>query len=149
MTVLPVELVEVTDDNWREIAAVAPRDDQREFVPADAAFYLLLGEREGVWRSLGIAEGGRIVGHVMWAVDDADASHWIGGLMIAAGDQGRGLGRSAVVATIAYLRERGAGAIRLSHLPSNTAAAALYGSLGFLSTGQVEEDELVLELPPA
>jgi diamine N-acetyltransferase len=144
-----VELVAVTPENWRDIAAVAPRDDQREFVSASAAAYMLLGEREGVWTSLGIAAEGRIVGHAMWATDPADGTRWIGGVIIDAPAQGRGLGRAAMVAMIERLRALpGATAVRLSVLPANSAATALYESLGFVPTGEHDGDQVVLELPP-
>jgi diamine N-acetyltransferase len=142
-----VELVDVTPGNWRDIAAVAPRDDQRAFVAPSAAFYMLLGEREGVWRSLGLAERGRIVGHAMWAVDPSDGSRWIGGVIVDAPEQGRGLGRAAMAALIDHLRALpGPAAIRLSVHPANARAWALYTALGFAPTGELEGEERVLEL---
>ncbi len=142
-----VELVAVTPENWREIAAVVPRDDQREFVSPSAASYMLLGEREGIWKSLGIAENGRIVGHLMWGIDPADGSHWIGGVIIDAREQGRGLGRAAMTAMIGRLRALpDVSAIRLSLHPANAVARALYDGLGFTPTGERDGDQLVLEL---
>lgn len=142
-----VSLAEVTAENWREIAAVAPRDDQRELVAPTAASYMLLAAREGIWTSLGVVEGDRVVGHAMWAVDPGDGKHWVGGVIIDAPDQGRGLGRAAMEALIEYLRDRAdATTIRLSYEPGNAPAAGLYGTLGFVPTGEMEGDELVVEL---
>jgi diamine N-acetyltransferase len=131
-------------DNWRAVADVAPRDDQCEFVPALAAPYVLLSEYEGVWTSLAVYADDRVVGHVMWAVDE-DA-YWIGGLVIDAAEQGCGVGRAAMVAMLDRLEaEPAALPVRLSYQPSNHIAAQMYSSLGFVPTGEVDEAEIVAE----
>ncbi|MEV0004523.1 GNAT family N-acetyltransferase [Micromonospora sp. NPDC050980] len=142
-----VTLRPVGDDNWRPVADVAPRDDQRAFVAALAARYLLLTAHSDVWNSLAVYAGENVVGHVMWGVDD-DGSRWIGGMVIDAAEQGRGLGRATVRTLTGWLAEAGH-PIRLSYHPDNTAAAALYISLGFHPTGAMEDDELVAELLPS
>ncbi|WNM40522.1 GNAT family N-acetyltransferase [Micromonospora halotolerans] len=142
-----VTLRPVGDDNWRAVADVAPRDDQRTFVPALAARYLVLTMRSDVWTSLAVCADETVVGHVMWGVDD-DGSRWIGGMVIDAGEQDRGIGRAAVKTLTDWLSKAGQ-PIRLSYRPDNTAAATLYGSLGFHPTGAMEDDELIAELTPA
>lgn len=143
-----ISLVEVAE-NWREVADIAPRDDQREFVPALAARYLLLSDREGVWRSLGIYADEVIVGHVMWAEDD-DGSLWIGGLVVDASAQGLGIGRAATQTLMRwFVDEHGERAIRLSYHPENSNAARLYEGLGFRPTGEVDDGEIVAELGSA
>ncbi|MEU5720444.1 GNAT family N-acetyltransferase [Micromonospora sp. NPDC047738] len=142
-----VTLRPVDDDNWRAVADVAPRDDQRAWVPALAARYLLLTMRSDVWASLAVYADETVVGHVMWGVDD-DGSRWIGGMVIDAAEQERGVGRAAVRTLADWLATAGH-PIRLSYHPDNTQAAALYRSLGFHPTGAMEDDELVAELTPA
>ncbi|MEU7570772.1 MULTISPECIES: GNAT family N-acetyltransferase [unclassified Micromonospora] len=142
-----VTLRPVDDDNWRPVADVAPRDDQRAFVAALAARYLLLSTHSEVWNSLAVYADDTVVGHVMWGVDD-DGSRWIGGMVIDAAEQGRGLGRATVRTLADWLAEAGR-PIRLSYHPDNTAAAGLYTALGFRPTGAMEDDELVAELHPA
>ena len=78
-----ITLRPVDDDNWRDVADVAPRDDQRAWVPALAARYLVLTMRSDVWTSLAVYADETVVGHAMWGVDD-DGSRWIGGMVIAA-----------------------------------------------------------------
>ncbi|MEU6399487.1 GNAT family N-acetyltransferase [Streptomyces cinnamoneus] len=146
-----VVLDEVTDENWRAVADVAPADDQRRFVAALGARYLLLSLRGGVWNSLAIRAGDSVVGHVMWAYDEEGGAHWIGGMIVDAAEQGRGVGRAAVRALIGRLaalpscRE-----IRLSYHPENAPAARLYAELGFAPTGDFEDEEVVaaLAVPP-
>jgi diamine N-acetyltransferase len=117
-------LADVTADNWRDVADLAPRDDQRDFVPALAARYLLLGLYGGVWHCLGAFEGDTAVAHVMWAVDPDDGSHWIGGLLVDAQHQGRGVGRRVVELLIERLRSDPAcDRICMSHPPPTGPAA--------------------------
>jgi diamine N-acetyltransferase len=138
-----VGLAEVGEDNWRAVADVAPRDDQRRFVAALGARYLLLSTREEVWHSLAIVVGESVAGHVMWARDD-DA-YWIGGMIVDAGEQGNGVGRAAVEAVVERLAAMpDARQIRLSCHPENVGAERLYRSLGFSPTGEFEDDEIVL-----
>jgi diamine N-acetyltransferase len=138
-----VSLAEVDDGNWRAVADVAPRDQQRRFVAALGARYLLLSTREDLWHSLAIIAGESVAGHVMWAQDD-DA-YWIGGMIVDAAEQGNGVGRAAMEALVERLAANpDAGEIRLSCHPGNTAAERLYRALGFVPTGEFEDDEAVM-----
>ncbi|WP_433316919.1 GNAT family N-acetyltransferase [Micromonospora sp. CA-269861] len=140
-----VTLRPVDDDNWRAVADVAPRDDQRRFVAALGARYLLLSMRSEVWNSLAVYADEAVVGHVMWGVDD-DGSHWIGGMLIDAAEQGQGIGRATVQTLAPWLAARdGNPAVRLSYHPDNTPAATLYASLGFVPTGALDDDEVIAE----
>lgn len=131
--------------DWRAVADVAPRDDQRRFVFALAARYLLLSVLDGGWHSLGIHADGEVVGHVMWGVDD-DGSHWIGGLVVDATQQGVGVGRAATRTLAGWLAVRpNRPPVRLSYHPDNVAAARLYRSEGFEPTGAIEDGEVVVE----
>ncbi|MGD9482167.1 GNAT family N-acetyltransferase [Streptomyces sp. TRM70308] len=146
----PVTLHPVTDDNWRAVADVAPRDDQRAFVAALGARYLLLSLREDVWHSLAVCAGGRVVGHVMWAFDPEGGAHWLGGMIVDADHQGHGIGRAAVRTLVRWLAtHEECREIRLSYHPANTSAARLYETCGFLPTGQQEDEELIAALPVA
>ncbi|WP_461028745.1 GNAT family N-acetyltransferase [Streptomyces sparsus] len=143
-----VTLHEVTDDNWRAVADIAPHDEQREFVAALAARYLLLSMRGGQWHSLAVRAGGQVVGHVMWARSEEDGCHWVGGMIVDAGCQGRGIGRAAMRTLTAWLAEQpDCREIRLSYHPDNLPAAGLYTSLGFRPTGGLEHGEVVAALP--
>jgi len=139
-------LIDVTADNWRDVADLAPRDDQRDFVPALAARYLLLGTLEGTWHNLAAFEGDVAVAHVMHAVDPEDGSRWIGGLLVDAAHQGRGVGRRVVELLLERLRAE-PGPVRMSFHPDNAASLALFTRLGFVETGEQVDDERVMELP--
>jgi diamine N-acetyltransferase len=141
-----VGLRPVDDENWRAVADIAPRDDQRAYVPALAARYLLLSMHEPVWTSLAVYAADVAVGHIMWGLDE-DGSHWLGGMLIDAAEQGKGIGRAAVRTLTAWLvGQQACRVIRLSYHPENAAARHLYESLGFRPTGSLEGDEIVAEL---
>ncbi|MFF8554408.1 GNAT family N-acetyltransferase [Streptomyces sp. NPDC015501] len=142
----PVTLHDVDADNWRAVADSAPRDDQRDWVPALAARYLLLSSREDTWNSLAVLAGEVVAGHIMWGRDE-DGSYWIGGMLIDAAHQGKGIGRAAVRTLAAWLSAReDCSVVRLSYAPENEAAAHLYTALGFRPTGADEDGEVVAEL---
>lgn len=149
-----VTLAPAAAANWRDITRVKAAETQLDWV-ADAAYYLCLSAYDGLWRSYAVQDDdGAVVGHVMWAVDSDDDSHWIGGLVIDASRQGRGLGRATVRALLA-LWEREEPSLSgtayreaaLSVSPDNDVALGLYRSLGFVETGEVADDEVVLRRP--
>jgi diamine N-acetyltransferase len=149
--VAAIRLTEVTADNWRACADLEVTPDQQAFV-APVTRYLCLCHYGGVWRPLAVTAGGDVVGFVMWAVDPDDLSGWIGGLVIGREYQRRGYGRAAVLALVERLRrDEGCPSAALSYAAENSAARALYTSVGFAETGEREDGELVsrLALPRA
>ncbi|WP_326657680.1 GNAT family N-acetyltransferase [Streptomyces sp. NBC_00385] len=144
-----VTLREVGAENWREVADIAPLDNQRSHVPAMAARYLLLSMREETWNSLAVHADDTVVGHVMWGLDDEDGSHWIGGMLIDGAEQGKGLGRAVLLTMTGWLAaQEDCWTIRLAYHPDNAVAGRLYTSLGFVPTGAVDGDEVIAELAP-
>jgi diamine N-acetyltransferase len=138
-----ITLVDVDASNWRDVAGVTPRPDQARFV-APVTYYLCLSLYGQIWHPLAIVADGAIVGHVMWALDEGDNSRWIGGFVIDAATQGRGIGRAALEAMIARLASDGeCREVALSFDPENLVARGLYARLGFIETGELEDDELV------
>jgi diamine N-acetyltransferase len=84
---------------------------------------------------------------MMWAVDKADGSCWLGGILVDQAYQRQGYGRQAVRAAVMMLSEtEGYQDFALSYHPSNTAARHLYETLGFEETGEWEGDEIVARL---
>ena len=137
-----VLLAEVDATNWIVLAEIEPKPDQRDFV-APVTRYLCLAHYGGEWNPLAIETDGTIVGHVMWAVDDADGSTWLGGLVIDAAHQGRGIGRAVVEAFLDRFTEGGKTNVALSYSPENEVARRLYLGAGFVETGEMEGDEIV------
>ena len=137
-----VRLVDVDGSNWRQVIRVAPHPDQERFV-GPVANYLCLSHYGGEWNPLAIEFDGSVVGHVMWAIDDADGSTWMGGLIVDAASQRQGIGRRAVQAFIDRFSSDGHTNLALSYESDNVVAGDLYASLGFVETGETEGDEVV------
>ncbi len=131
------------------VLALAVRSEQASFV-ATPDTYLRMCDTGGVWQPLAVLEGDRVVGFLMWGVDEDDDSCWLGGFIVDAAHQGRGLGRAAVLAALEMLVEQGSKAgFALSYEAENVTAAGLYTSLGFVPTGERVDDEVVARRPPS
>ncbi len=136
----------VNSKNWRDIAHLQVAQSQREFV-AEPCYYLALCCYGNTWRPLAIYLGEQVVGFMMWAVDPADDSCWLGGILIDQSYQRKGYGRQAVQGAISMLaKEHGHKNFALSYQPTNLIAKHLYNSLGFSETGEWEGDEIVARL---
>lgn len=135
----PIDVVPVTAANWRACAALRPAPGQEEFV-SPVTYSLCLCSYGEVWTPWAITRDDAVVGFVMTGVDD-DGSRWMGGLLVDAAHQRSGIGRGAVT----LLRDRlaaepGCPDVALSYTAENTAARALYATLGFRETGETEDD---------
>ena len=141
-----IALRPVNRDNWRDVAKLAVSEAQREFV-AEPCYYLALCNYGGDWRPLAICLEERVIGFMMWAIDPADESCWLGGILIDQSVQRRGYGRQAVQASIRLLHgEYGHRSFALSYQPANLAAKTLYSKLGFKETNEWEGDEIVARM---
>ncbi|HWS37006.1 MAG TPA: GNAT family N-acetyltransferase [Actinoplanes sp.] len=142
-----IRLEPVTAANWRNCAALTVHPEQRDFV-AEVAYYLCLCNYGDTWNPLAVVRDGEVAGFVMWGLDD-DGSRWIGGVVVDVKHQRQGVGREVV----RQLRERliaepGTPNVALSYQPANTAARDLYLSMGFVETGEVDDDEVIARWKP-
>ncbi len=138
ITVRPVD-----SDNWREVSALAIPEAQRNFV-AEPNFYLALCCYD-TWNPLAIYLDDAVIGFMMWGLEEG--SCWLGGIFIGREYQRRGYGRRAVQEAIRVLSEQtGVSEFALSYQPTNTVARGLYTAMGFVETGEIEDDEVVARL---
>src|SRR5690606_33953858 len=115
-------LAPVTADNWRDVAALEVTEAQRAFAAAPT-YYLALCSYGGEWRPVAVRLDDRVIGFVMWAVDPADGSCWVGGFLIDEHFQRKGHGRRALQALMDLLAaEHGHRRFALSYGPDNPAA---------------------------
>lgn len=141
-----ISLCPVNQDNWRSVANLKVSEAQRQFV-AEPGYYLALCCYGKDWRPLAVCLEEQVIGFMMWSVDPADGSCWLGGIIIDLGMQNRGFGRQAVQAAVATLRkEYGYKNFALSYQPANLVAKHLYSELGFAETNEWEDDEIVARL---
>jgi diamine N-acetyltransferase len=90
-----------------------------------------------------IRAGDEVVGYVTTACDrDSTEDYWIDDIMIAAEHQGKGYGRAAMIQAISMILARypRCAGVQLTCFRINTSAAALYLSLGFKPTGEVDQE---------
>lgn len=90
-----------------------------------------------------------IVGYVMVIYDDEEETYNIWHLMVDRRQQGKGYGKAAMNACLDYIRQKPFGeshTVLLTCHKDNFIALRLYEQLGFVPTGNVEEDELELAL---
>ena len=144
-----VTLRPVDAGSWRDVARLTVAPGQEQFVAAPT-YYLALCAYGDVWHPMSVHDADdAVVGFLMWGVDDADGSCWLGGILVDASRQGRGVGRAAVTEAVRLLREQtGRTQFALSYAPENTVAKRLYASLGFVETGEVDDDEVVARWSP-
>ncbi len=144
---MTVELRPITTDNFRAVIKLEVGPGQSDFVApnvvgiAETHIYPDAEPRA-------VYAGDDPVGFVLFHPIDKDKpaeGHSIARLMIAHQFQGRGLGRAALEAAVAWIhRERGVDRVRLSVVPSNESARKLYRSAGFVETGELDDGELVM-----
>lgn len=97
----------------------------------------------------GIYHGDTMVGYVMVIYDYDLEEYDIWHMMIDEAYQGRGFGRAAMEACLAYIAGKPFGAsnrVVLTCNKENPNAIGLYKSLGFSETGNEDEDEIELSL---
>jgi diamine N-acetyltransferase len=140
-----ITLVPVDPGNWRDVAKIRVAKDQLEFV-ADPLYYLALCNYGQTWHPLAILADGKVIGMLMWAEDPSDHSCWLGGICLTRKYQGYGFGRVAVTAAIDLLSKQGFKDFALSYKPENSIARNLYLSMGFVETGEKEDEESVARL---
>ena len=140
-----VTLHSVDRTNWRAVTRLTLAESQREFV-AEPSYYLALCCYDGTWKPLAVYLDEQLIGFMMWVVDPADGSCWLGGILIDQKHQRKGYGRLAIKAAIAKLaEEHGYQQFALSYSPENS-AKHLYHSIGFKETEEWEGDEIVARL---
>ena len=121
-------------------------EPQRRFV-APVAYYLALSAYgDSPWRPLAVRARHEVVGFVMWGIDPADESFWIGGLIIDRRHQRGGYGRGVVAQLLERAASYGHREAALSYHLGNTLARSLYASMGFIETAELVDDETVARM---
>ena len=140
-----VQLKPVDRDNWRAMVRLKTRPGQEHFVSTPAwslsSCYVRKYGDNYEYTPMVIADGDTIVGYVTLVCDPASfEDYWIDDIMIDAIYQGHGYGRAAMKLVLAMLQQRyrKCRTIKLTCFRGNDNAAALYKSLGFELTGELD-----------
>ena len=124
--------------------------NQMQYIASNEDSWKSAKENEEVARPFVIFCDEKIVGFTMFAFDkeydDPNDRYWLWRFMIDERLQGNGYGTVALQVIIQYFREHGANNIRLSTKETNTTALSMYRKAGFRDTGEMNDEEIVLQL---
>lgn len=141
-----VVLRDLTLEMFHDCIALRVAPEQERFVASNLYSVAESALRPDTW-PLAVFDGDEMVGFVMLSREPETGRMWIMRLMIAAGQQGNGLGRAALDATVALVTERyGIHEIYLGVDGDNHVAMRLYKGYGFEPTGEEEHGETVMRL---
>ncbi|MGA5304387.1 GNAT family N-acetyltransferase [Nucisporomicrobium flavum] len=141
---MSVELRPVTRANFRDVIKLEVLPEQSNFVASNAVSIAETYIRPNAEPRAVYADD-ELVGFVLLAPGIRPGEPELVRLMIDHRFQGRGLGRRALEAAVDHAeREYAAQSVRLTFVPSNERARALYLSAGFEETGEVEYGETVM-----
>jgi Acetyltransferases len=145
-----IELVDLSEDNIQQCFKLKVANNQMQYIASIEDSWKTAKENEKVARPFAIYCDGKMVGFTMFAFDedydDPDDRYWLWRFMIDEDSQGKGYGTAALRVIIQYFKDHGANNIRLSTKETNSNALSLYRKAGFCDTGEMNENEIVLQL---
>ena len=141
-----IRLENITPDNWRHDLHV--REDQKDFVaPSAVILARAWAYRDFGSRAFMIYDDETPVGMALVYEDPEYEEYDFSQFFIDERYQGRGFGRAAAEQIVGLLREDGKyDRVLLCYIEGDEAARSLYEKLGFRHTGEVDEDEIMMEL---
>lgn len=147
---MTIELREIDETNKAEVIALEVADCQKQYIAPNKASLEEAVENERVARPFAIYADEKLAGFTMFAFDvdypNPNDRYWLWRFMIDKNLQGKGYGSNALEKIIEYFKNNGADHIRLSTKDTNTSALSLYHKYHFQETGEMNEEEVVLEL---
>lgn len=149
---MKIELRVIDETNKDDVILLAVSDSQKQYIASNKESLETAAEEEykTIARSFAIYADDNLVGFTMFAFDvdysDSNDRYWLWRFMIDKNLQGKGYGSAALQKVIEYFRSNEADHIRLSTKESNTAALSLYHRYQFKETGEMNDEEIVLQL---
>ena len=140
-----VELREITQDSLRGVLDLAVEPGQEAYVATTARSIAEAHFEPRSWFRAVYADD-EPVGFVMAYRNPPDA-FWVWRFMIDAGHQGKGYGHRALELLVDEARQDGVAEVKLSYHPDEHSPHAFYTRFGFVETGEVDEEEVVMRLP--
>ena len=145
-----IRLADLTEDNIRQCFELKTASSQMQYIASNEDSWRAAKENEKIARPFAIYCNEKMVGFTMFAFDeeyeDLNDRYWLWRFMIDEKFQGNGYGTAALQAIIQYFRDHGTNNIRLSAKETNTAALSMYRKAGFRDTGEMNGEEIVLQL---
>ncbi len=144
-----VRLEPITEDNLKAVFELQLAPGQEAFVaPNPWSLAQALVESAIAWPRAIVADEA-VVGFLMLEIDPDEEDgrpFWLWRLMLAADRQRRGYGTAAVRLAIEEVRARGGSELYTSWVPGEGGPGPFYERLGFVPTGELDEDEIVARL---
>jgi diamine N-acetyltransferase len=143
---MTIELRPITEDNWRDCCKLKVAEVQKRFVASNSVS-LAQAAYEKHLLPLAVYEGETMVGFVMFSKKRHPKwGYWILRLMVDEAHQRKGYGRATIGEVLRRLGERpDCAEVFISEVPDNVVAARLYESLGFVRTGEIVANEVVMK----
>ena len=147
---MKIELKAIDYTNMDAVVALEVSDSQKQYIDSNKASLEAAAENKNVARPFAIYADDKLVGFTMFAFDvdydDPNDRYWLWRFMIDKNLQGKGYGSAALEKMIEYFKNNGADHIRLSTKDTNTVALSLYHKYQFKGTGEMNGEEMILEL---
>lgn len=141
-----VSLREITGDTLYSIIKLKVKPEQEQFVATNSNSIAEAYFEPKAWFRA-IYAGETPVGFLMLLDDPDKPEYYLWRFMIDSRYQRMGYGRQALNLLIEYVRTRpNATRLSLSYSPGEGSPEPFYAGLGFANTGEVEDDENVMEL---
>lgn len=141
-----VFLKEITKETARSIMKLEVHDYQKNYVASNSVSIAQAYFDEHAWFRAIYADD-TPVGFLMLYIDTEKPDFYLWRFMIDKQYQKLGFGSKALQLVIEYVKTfANAEKIELSYVPGEHSAVKIYKRLGFVDTGRMEEDELVMEL---
>jgi diamine N-acetyltransferase len=141
-----VTLREVTEETLESILKLQVAEDQERFVASNAKSIAQACFSDDAWFRA-IYAGDTPVGFVMLSLDEEKPEYWIWRFMIDKEYQRKGYGSKALAQVIEHVKGLPEpNEIVLSYTPGEGEPAPFYRKLGFVDTGEWEEEEKVMKL---
>jgi diamine N-acetyltransferase len=141
-----VRLEPITEVNVKTVFDLQVGPGQDAFVaPNPWSLAQALAEHDIAWPRAVVA-GDEVVGFLMLEIDPDEEDgrpFWLWRMMIAADRQRHGYGTAAIALACDEVRSRGGAELYTSWVPGEGSPGPFYERLGFVPTGELDEDEVV------
>jgi diamine N-acetyltransferase len=139
-------LKDITLENFWKVIELKVKNDQKGFVASNAVS-IAQSKVQPECIPLAIYSDDILVGFLMYCIDRNDNNYWFYRVMIDESFQGKGYARKAMEIIINKIKDdKTHNIIRISAVPENVIAKELYIKLGFKITGEMDDDEEIMEL---
>ncbi len=141
-----IRLLPIDRGNYEECLSLTVSQDQQAFIATNQRSLAQAYIYRDRAHPYAIYDDDRMVGFAMLILHPAKDDFYLWRFMIDQRYQGRGYGKAAMRLVLDIFREAGAKSVGLDYEKTNTVADALYRGYGFVPTGEVIGDLVVMTL---